>query len=110
MKAPSSPAVRAYNRLLLLLRGRRNTLEQRAIKEDADRLLTAARAQGRGAFAATWLALTWDLVSAGAAHDLVRALRLLARAPAFTVTVSLLLGLGVAATTTLFALVDAAVL
>jgi putative ABC transport system permease protein len=73
-------------------------------------LLDAARARGRGAFAATWLALMWDLVVVGAGHDLARAVRSLVRAPAFTVTMSLLLGLGVAATTTLFALVDTVIL
>jgi len=117
MKPPSAPvdspqgkrAVRAYGRLLWLLRGR-DPQEQRAIKEDAERLLDAARARGRGAFAATWLALLWDLVIVGAGHDLARALRSLVRAPGFMVTVSLLLGLGVAATTTLFALVNAVIL
>jgi putative ABC transport system permease protein len=58
---------------------------------------------------ATWLALIWDLV-AGAWHDLTRALRSLVRAPGFALTVSVLLGLGVAATTTLFALVNAVLL
>jgi putative ABC transport system permease protein len=53
-----------------------------------------------------WLALVWDLV-AGARDDVAQALRVLIRAPAFTVGISLLLGLGVAATTTLFAFVDA---
>lgn len=117
MKEPSSPfdsgrrgrASRAYGRLLWLLRGR-DPQEQRAIKEDAELLLDAARARGRGAFAATWLALLWDLVIVGAGHDLARALRSLVRAPGFTLTVSLLLGLGVAATTTLFALVNAVIL
>jgi putative ABC transport system permease protein len=80
------------------------------MKEDAELLLDAARARGRGAFAATWLTLMWDLVIVGAGHDLARALRSLVRAPGFTVTVSLLLGLGVAATTTLFALVNAVIL
>jgi putative ABC transport system permease protein len=72
--------------------------------------LNAARARGRGACAATWLALLWDLVIVGAGHDLARALRSLVRAPGFALTVSLLLGLGVAATTTLFALVNAVLL
>ena len=103
------PAIRAYGRLLWLLRGR-DPQEQRAIREDAERLLETARARGRGAFATTWLALMWDLVIVGAAHDLARALRSLVRAPGFTLTVSLLLGLGVAATTTLFALVNAVIL
>jgi putative ABC transport system permease protein len=56
------------------------------------------------------LALMGNRVIAGAAHDLAQALRSLLRAPGFAVTVSLLLGLGVAATTTLFALVDAVIL
>jgi predicted permease len=98
-----------YNRLLWLLRGR-DPQEQQAIKDDAERLLDAARARGQGALAATWLALMWDLVFVGAGHDLTRALRSLVRAPGFAVTVSLLLGLGVAATTTLFALINAVIL
>ena len=107
MKPPRT--VRAYVRLMWLLRGR-DPREQRAIKEDAQLLLDAACARGRGAFAATWLALVWDLVIVGAGRDLARALRSLMHAPGFTGTVSLLLGLGVAATTTLFALVDAVIL
>jgi predicted permease len=92
-----------------LLRGR-DSHEQRAIQEDGERLLDAARAQGQGAVAATWIALIWDLLIAGAGQDLARALRSLVRAPGFTLTVSLLLGLGVAATTTLFALINAVIL
>jgi putative ABC transport system permease protein len=103
------PFERAYGRLLWLLRGR-DPEEQQAIKEDAELLLDTARARGRGAFAATWLALMWDLVIVGAGHDLARALKSLVRAPGFTLTVSLLLGLGVAATTTLFALINAVIL
>jgi putative ABC transport system permease protein len=109
MKPPSSRANRAYGRLLWLLRGR-DPQEQRAIKEDAERLLDAARARGRGALAATWLALMWDLVIVGTGHDLARALRSLVCAPGFTLTVSLLLGLGAAAATTLFALINAVLL
>ena len=92
-----------------LLRGR-DSREQRAIQEDGERLLDAARDRGRGAVAATWIALIWDLVIAGAGHDLARALRSVVRAPGFTLTVALLLGLGVAATTTLFALINAVIL
>ena len=109
MKPPSPRAGGAYGRLLWLLRGR-DAGEQRAIKEDADRLLDAARKQGRGALAGTWLALMWDLVVVGAGHDLARALRSLLRAPGFALTIALLLGAGVAATTTLFALVNAVLL
>ena len=108
MRPPKRP-LPAYGRLLWLLRGR-DPQEQQAIKDDAELLLHAARVRGRGALAATWLALIWDLVVVGAGHDLARALRSLVRAPGFTLTVSLLLGLGVAATTTLFALVNAVLL
>src|SRR5687768_5705816 len=92
-----------------LLRAR-DPQEQRTIQEDGERILDAARARGRRALAATWLALTWDLLIAGGGQDLARALRSLVRAPGFTLTVSLLLGLGVAATTTLFALINAVIL
>ena len=95
--------------MLWLLRGR-DPQEQRAIKEDAELLLEEARARGRGAVAATWLALMWDLIIVGAGHDLARAFRSLVRSPGFTLTVSLLLGLGVAATTTLFAMINAVIL
>jgi hypothetical protein len=108
MKPPSRP-MRGYGRLVWLLRGR-DRRERRAIKEDAALLLDAARARGRGALAATWLALMWDLVIVGTGHDFAWALRSLVRAPGFTLTVSLLLGLGVAATTTLFALINAVML
>jgi putative ABC transport system permease protein len=99
---------RAYATLLWLLRGR-DLQERRAIGEDAERLLGDARAQGRGALAATWLALAWDVV-VGSGHDLARALHSHVRRPAFTLTVAVLLGLGVAATTTLFALINAVLL
>lgn len=98
-----------YGRFLWLLRGR-DAQERQAIKDDAERLLEAARARGRGAVAATWLALLWDLLIVGAGHDASRAVRSVMRAPGFTLTVSLLLGLGVAATTTLFALVNTVIL
>ncbi len=99
---------RLYSRLLWLLRAR-DPQEQQAIKDDAEHLLEAARTRGRRAVATTWLALIGDLVLA-TGQDLARALRSLMRAPGFTVTVSMLLGLGVAATTTLFALVNAVML
>jgi predicted permease len=109
MKPTSSRAIRAYGRLLRLLRGR-DPQQEREMKEDAGLLMDAARARGRGALAVTWLTLMWDLAIVGAGQDLARAVRSLVRAPGFTVTVSLLLGLGVAATTTLFALVNAVLL
>ena len=83
------------------------TTDRRAVREDGDRLLDDARAHGPVSFATTWFALLWDLVFVGARHDLAQALRTLVRSPAVTVGTSLLLGLGVAATTTLFAFVDA---
>jgi putative ABC transport system permease protein len=98
----------AYGRLLWLRR-RRDPQEEREMNADAERLLAAARARGRGAVAVTWLALIVDLAVA-TGQDLLRALRSLVRAPGFALTASLLLGLGVAATTTLFALVNAVIL
>ncbi len=86
------------------------TSDRRAIREDGERLLTAARARGRGAFAATWCALVWDLVFIGARHDVAQAVRAVVRSPGVTLGISLLLALGVAATTTLFAFVDAVLL
>src|SRR5688572_32794685 len=66
--------------------------------------------RGRLLLGTTWVALVWDLLFVGAVHDVAHALRLLVRAPAVTIGISLLLGLGVAATTTLFAFVDAVLL
>jgi putative ABC transport system permease protein len=86
------------------------TIDRRAVREDGKRLLDAARARGRVAFATMWLALLWDFIFAGARHDLAQALRAVVRSPAVTIGISLLLGLGVAATTTLFAFVDAVLL
>jgi len=60
--------------------------------------------------AATWLALLWDRIFVGTRHDLAQAMRSVVRSPGVTLGISLLLGLGVAATTTLFAFVDAALL
>lgn len=86
------------------------TIDRRAIREDRERLLTDARARGGVALATTWFALLWDLVFVGVRHDLAQALRALVRSPGLTIGISLLLGLGVAATTTLFAFVDAVLL
>jgi predicted permease len=98
-----------YQRLLWLLRGR-DDREQEAIANDAEALLAAARARGTTAVATTWVGLIWDAVVNGGLQDLARAFRALLRAPGFTITVSLLLGVGVAATTTLFALINAVIL
>ncbi len=86
------------------------TIDRRAIRRDGERLLDAARARGRVALATTWFALLWDLVFGGARHDLAQALRAVVRSPGVTIGISLLLALGVAATTTLFAFVDAVLL
>ena len=86
------------------------TADRRAIREDRRRLLEDASARGRVAVVTTWLALLWDGVFAGATHDLAQALRSVVRTPAVTLGIALLLGLGVAATTTLFAFVDAVLL
>jgi putative ABC transport system permease protein len=98
-----------YRRLRFLLRAR-DADEQQAIADDAEQLLVAARSRGRGAVLATWLALIWDAAISGGAQDLARAGRSLLRKPGFAITVSLLLGFGVAATTTLFALINAVIL
>jgi putative ABC transport system permease protein len=86
------------------------TDDQREIRDDAQALLSEARARGPIGVAATWLALLWDRIFVGVTHDLAQALRALVRAPGVTLGSALLLGLGVAATTTLFAFVDAVLL
>ena len=99
----------SYAQLLSVLSGR-DSRERRAMSEDGERMLKAAHARGPLPLATTWFALLWDLAFVGARHDLAQALRALVRSPAVTVGISLLLGLGVAATTTLFAFVDAVLL
>jgi putative ABC transport system permease protein len=101
--------VRSYARLLPVLRVR-DSQERRVMGDDGERLLNAAHARGRLAVASTWFALLWDLVFVGVRHDLAQGLRAVVRSPAATAGNSLLLGLGVAATTTLFAFVDAVLL
>ena len=86
------------------------TIDRHVVREDRERLLETARARGRVALVTTWFALLWDLIVVGATHDLAQAVRTLVRAPGVTLGISLLLGLGVAATTTLFAFVDAVLL
>ena len=86
------------------------TTDRREIREDGERMLEAARARGTVTLVATWFALLWDLIFVGVRHDLAQALRALVRSPAVTAGISLLLGFGVAATTTLFAFVDAVLL
>jgi putative ABC transport system permease protein len=84
--------------------------DRREIREDGERLLDDARSRGFAAVVMTRIALLWDLVFSGARHDLAQALRASLRSPGVTVGISLLLGLGVAATATLFAFVDAVLL
>ena len=86
------------------------TTDRRAIREDGERLLEDAAPAGRVTLARTWFALLWDRVFVGSRHDLAQALRAVLRSPGVTLGISLLLGLGVAATTTLFAFVDAVLL
>ena len=85
-------------------------IDRHEARQDGDRLLAAARARGRVSFVATWLALLWDHIVVGARHDLAQALRSVVRSPGVTFGISVLLALGVAATTTLFAFVDAVLL
>lgn len=99
----------SYARLLRMLRGP-DDREQRAIRDAGERLLEAARSRGRLTVAATWLALVGDLVFVGARHDLAQARRSLVRSPGVSAGISCLLALGVAATATLFAFVDAVLL
>jgi putative ABC transport system permease protein len=100
---------RSHAQLLGVLRVR-DSRERHAIRADGERLLDDAHTRGHLTLATTWLGLVWDLVFNGARHDVTQALRALVRAPGVTFGVSLLLGLGVAATTTLFAFVDAVLL
>ena len=100
---------RSYAHLLRLLR-RRDSRERQAICHDGERLLEAAHTRGSVPLATTWLALVWDVVVTGTRHDVAQALRTLVRAPGVTLGSAFLLGLGVAATTTLFAFVDAVLL
>ncbi len=86
------------------------TPDQREIRDAGEQLLVEARRRGRLAHAATWLALRWDRAVVGVTHDLTQAMRALVRSPGATIGISILLALGVAATTTLFAFVDAALL
>jgi putative ABC transport system permease protein len=86
------------------------TADRRDIRRDGEQLLEEARARGRVSYVTTWIALRWDVMFGGSRHDLAQALRSVVRTPTITFGISLLLGLGVAATTTLFAFVDAVLL
>ena len=100
---------RSYAQLLRILR-LRDERERLALRADGERLLHEAHAHGNVSLARTWVALLWDLAFVGARHDLAQALRAVVRSPGVNFGISLLLGLGVAATATLFAFVDAVLL
>jgi predicted permease len=99
----------SYALLLRLLRGH-DRGEREGMADDGARLLADAEPRGARQVAATWLALVWDLLFVGVRHDIAQALRTLVRAPGVTVGLALFLGVGVAATATLFAFVDAVLL
>ena len=100
---------RSHARLLSLL-PLRDHGERQAIRADGERLLAAAELRGPVHVATTWLALVWDLLFVGVRHDIRQAVRALVRTPGVTVGIALFLGVGVAATATLFAFVDAVLL
>ena len=100
---------RTYSRLPWVLR-RRDSGERNEIAGDGEQLLNAAHTRGPGRVVRTWFSLVCDVLVIGTGHDLANAVRGLLRRPAFTAGISLLLGLGVAATATLFAFVDAILL
>ena len=102
-------AIGSYLRLLRLARGM-EPADAVEVGRDARELLRTAGGSGPAALARMWLLLVWDLVASGVRHDVVQGWRMLRRAPGFTVTIGLVLGVGIAATTTLFALVDAVLL
>ncbi len=80
------------------------------MEQHATRLLDDAEAHGRAHVVRTWFHLIADLLGSGFRHDVTHAARALQRAPGFALAVGLVLAFGVAATTTLFALVDAVLL
>ena len=99
----------SYGQLVSVLRGGESH-ERHAMREDGESMLKAARSRGPLAVILTWLALLSDLVFVGVVQDVRQAVRALLRSPGITIRTSLLMGLGVAATATLFAFVDAALL
>src|SRR4030095_10923864 len=64
--------------------------------------ITLAREEARAAWISPWLESAWQ--------DVLYALRMFRRAPAFTATLVLVLGLGIGATTAVFTLVDGLIL
>src|SRR4029450_13482497 len=64
--------------------------------------ITLAREEARAAWISPWLESAWQ--------DVLYALRMFRRAPAFTTTLVLVLGLGIGATTAVFTLVDGLIL
>ena len=80
------------------------------IRRDAEALLRDASQRGRRPVVATWAALMWDVVARGALNDMIGGVRSFSRDPRFAVSVSVLFGLGIAVTATVFAVVDAVLL
>ena len=64
--------------------------------------ITLAREEARAAWISPWLESAWQ--------DVLYALRMFRRAPAFTATLVLVLGIGIGATTAVFTLVDGLIL
>ena len=98
-----------YRALLRMLRVGRSE-EVSAIVADGRQLLADAQHEGRAAVVRLWVILFMDAVRTGVRLDVSHALRLMARAPGFTLTASLTLALGLTATTTMFVLVNGVLL
>ena len=96
----------AVTRVLL----RRHDGEVEEIRKDADALLRDAANHGLLALMFAWAALLWDAAVGGLRNDARQAVRTLVRSRQFTLGVSLIFGVGIAATATLFAIVDAVLL
>jgi len=99
-----------YRALLRMLRVGRSEEDVSAIVADGRQLLADAQPAGRVAVVRLWLILFMDAVATGVRQDVSHALRLMARAPGFTLTASLTLALGLTATTTMFVLVNGVLL
>jgi putative ABC transport system permease protein len=101
-------AVRSYRTILNVVLRRRH--DRDAVDADAQTLLRHAAESGARPLAFTWTTLVIDALVTGVRHDLVHATRAVLRSPGFTITVSLILGVGIAVAATLFAFIDAVLL
>jgi putative ABC transport system permease protein len=101
-------ASRACTALIRLLFRRRDEDEVHDVVADAQALLAEARQRGPVKHGAVWVMLAWDAATGALRQDLVDTVRALLRTPRFTLAAAALLGIGVAVTTTLFALLNAA--